>query len=125
MPTKEKVAHTPTPWKVEPLLTPEYDDDPMGVYVIEPASELLAKRYAAADPESEELDAVHAENRAIAAHIERCVNERGQLLEALRDARAALTYANLQMSEFLTAGERIAITDTRVKIDNALRTASE
>jgi len=55
---------TPGPWAVTPYLRPDLDDDPMGVYEISSAQQDLQDRYFAAEPETPELDAVHAENRA-------------------------------------------------------------
>lgn len=56
---------TPGPWTVEPYLTPERDDDPMGVYIIRPAHEKLTEQYFATDPEDDpDFDSVHDENQA-------------------------------------------------------------
>jgi hypothetical protein len=52
-------------WTVTPLHRPDLDDDPMGVFVVEPAATLLTARYFAAEAETPELDAIHAENAAI------------------------------------------------------------
>jgi len=61
---RNKAQHTPGPWTVQPLITPDQDDDPMGVYTIEPAATDLTGRYFRSEPETPELEAVHAENRA-------------------------------------------------------------
>ena len=57
-------THTPGPWKVHPEIRPDLDDDPMGIYVVEAAVYKLTPRYYAAKPETEELDAIYAENSA-------------------------------------------------------------
>jgi len=76
--------HTPIPWRVELLLTPELDDDPMGTYVVQPAKAQLEERYFALDIEEEEdqLEAIHAENQANAELICKAVNS----FEAMREA---------------------------------------
>ena len=62
-------AHTPGPWTVKAIIRTDLDDDPMGEYVVEPASTTLGDQYFAAEPETPELDAVHAENQANAILI--------------------------------------------------------
>lgn len=78
--------HTLGQWKVQPYLTPDLDDDPMGVYSVQPVQDELTVRYFAADPETPELDAVHAENVAYARLIEAAPD----LLQAARCALADL-----------------------------------
>lgn len=56
--------HTPGPWTVTCYLRPDRDDDPMGVYLVEPAAYILWKRYEAAEPETPELAKVHSEQQA-------------------------------------------------------------
>ena len=58
------MKHTATPWEVQPHLTPEYDDDPVGVYKVYPAFPKLTNQYFAKDALDRDLDAIHAENRA-------------------------------------------------------------
>ncbi len=50
-------------------MRPDLEDDPMGQYEVRPACDELAVRYDNAEPESDELDAVHAENLANARLI--------------------------------------------------------
>ena len=66
-----EAKHTPGPWLVKPLLTPENDDDPMGVYKVQPAFDELTKLYFEMDPE-EDMDfdeKVHGVNEANARLI--------------------------------------------------------
>ena len=78
--------HTPGPWTVEPYLTPERDDDPMGVYIIRPAHEKLTEQYFATDTDDDpDFDSVHDENQANADYIARCVNSHDALVEALKE----------------------------------------
>ena len=85
--------HTPGPWKVEPTLRPDWDDDPLGEYTVQPAADRLTERYFATDgdsPDNEytaeigtaQLDAIHAENAANA----RLIAAAPELLEACRIA---------------------------------------
>ena len=60
--------HTPGPWIVIPYLRPDRDDDPMGVYAIQACDE-LQRAYFKADPETPELEKIHAENLANARLI--------------------------------------------------------
>ncbi len=61
--------HTPGPWTATPFLTPANDDDPQGVYIVQPVERTLGKRYFEAEAESDELEQVHAENQANAVLI--------------------------------------------------------
>lgn len=61
--------YTPAPWTVKRVLTPEYDDDPLGAYIIEEAQDKLSLLYFEADTEdealrTEQLDAIYKENNA-------------------------------------------------------------
>lgn len=76
-----KNQHTPGPWRVSPVSRPDLDDDPMGQYDVEPAVSQLSERYFNCEPESDELDDVHAENAANA----RLIAASPDLLAALRD----------------------------------------
>jgi hypothetical protein len=89
------MKHTPGPWTVEPFVTPERDDDPMGVYRIEQAETELTARYFAAEPETPELDVVHAENQANA----RLIAAAPELLELLREAHVAVDASYLDFLE--------------------------
>jgi len=89
------MKHTALPWKVEPYLTPERDDDPLGVYVVHPASKQLEDQYISCSEyfENEEreqaaLDKVHAENVANAEYIVRACNSHEELVEALKESLA-------------------------------------
>lgn len=59
---------TQGPWEVTPFLTPDKDDDPMGVYKVQPAFDELTKLYFEMDPKEDEdfYEKVHAVNQAIA-----------------------------------------------------------
>jgi len=46
--------HTPGPWEVTPFLTPNEDDDPVGIYKVEPAFSQLSELYWSLDPEPDE-----------------------------------------------------------------------
>ena len=67
--------HTPGPWTAKPFLTPDCDDDPLGVYAIS-VGDSLQSRYEncmdlepGSDDEQSALDAIHAENEANARLI--------------------------------------------------------
>jgi hypothetical protein len=61
---------TPGPWTVTPYLTPERDDDPMGVYKVQPAFDDLTKLYFEMDPEDNDFyEKVHDVNEANARLI--------------------------------------------------------
>jgi len=79
-----KVAHfkPSKPWIATPLRRPDLDDDPMGQYRVEPIATALQQRYDIAEPESQELDAIHQENLAVANLISRAP----ELLDALKTA---------------------------------------
>ena len=81
------MEHTKTPWTVEPYLTPDRDDDPIGVYKVEPAHGKLMERYDETDPENdgECFYICHEENQANAEYITRCVNAHEKLVEALKE----------------------------------------
>jgi hypothetical protein len=65
------MKHTPGPWTVEPYLTPERDDDPMGVYEVQPAADELTELYFKMDPDEDEdfYEKVHDVNQANARLI--------------------------------------------------------
>ena len=74
-------------WTVTPYLTPEHDDDPMGVYKVEPVHERLTAQYFAdyvpgSTDEEFSLDAIHEEN----AKVARLIAAAPDLLAACRDA---------------------------------------
>jgi hypothetical protein len=73
--------YTPGPWKVRPYLTPDKDDDPQGVYIVSPVADKLERAYSLAEPESDELASVHAENLAN-AHL---IAASPELVEALEE----------------------------------------
>lgn len=83
---------TPGPWQCSPFLTPDKDDDPLGVYKLD-IGEALQARYencqsleAGSDEELAALDVIHAENSANAALIARApelIAENAKLREAL------------------------------------------
>ena len=86
------MEHTKTPWTVEPYLTPDRDDDPIGVYKVEPAHGKLMERYDETDPENdgECFYICHEENQANAEYITRCVNAHEKLVEALKETLGCL-----------------------------------
>lgn len=58
-------ATTQQQWFVEPFLVPEREDDPMGVYKVQPVADRLGKLYDETDSEVDDaFQAVHAENVA-------------------------------------------------------------
>lgn len=70
-----EVGFTPGPWAAKPFLTPNQDDDPLGVYELN-IRENLEQRYldsndyeAGSDEEQAYLDKLHAENQANARLI--------------------------------------------------------
>ena len=54
-------------WEVSPYRRPDMDDDPMGVYKVEPVSEKLTGQYDATDPLTDRyFYSVHNTNAAVA-----------------------------------------------------------
>jgi hypothetical protein len=104
-----EAKHTPGPWEVESTLRPDWDDDPMGEYTIEPVATVLTARYYAAEPESDELDAVHAENRANARLIAAAPTMADVLTECLH-------YLQQQIHDTGSAGA----TSLALRVDRAL-----
>ena len=69
---KEALGQVPAEITVEPYLTPDHDDDPMGVFKVEPAHSRLSKLYNEMDPERDDdfEKRVHGANRAYAQLIQ-------------------------------------------------------
>ncbi len=99
-------THTPGPWTCHPTLTPEYDDDPMGCYTVEPAASSLQERFDKADFDSEILEPIQNENRANALLIAAAPD----LLEALKAIHSLYNVAaNSEGEIFLDESEIGAI----------------
>jgi hypothetical protein len=88
------IQHTPGPWEARPFLTPNEDDDPLGIYIIDKATDLTNRYHKAMDLEAgshEEqayLDAIHLENAANA----RLISTAPELLELCEEALRALQH---------------------------------
>lgn len=87
-----------------PFLTPDRDDDPLGVYCVEPISTYLQNRFDSVSPldqdnEEEELDAIHAENRKIA----RLIAAAPTMLEALELVQRAWVGDGVDMASAVDA----------------------
>jgi hypothetical protein len=81
------MRHITEQWEVRPYLTPEREDDPMGVYCVEPVSSELTKRYSTAE-HAQSFEAIHTENRAIAQLIAAAP----ELLQACIEARWCINH---------------------------------
>jgi hypothetical protein len=87
--------HTPGPWEARPFLTPNEDDDPLGVYMIDKAIDLTDRYWksmdleAGSDEEQAYLDSIHRENAANA----RLIAAAPELLAALQAIKARINGA--------------------------------
>jgi hypothetical protein len=100
--------HTPVPWNVTPFVCPDKEDDPLGVYDVQPARQTLSLRLIASDPETEKEKSVYVENRANAKFIEVCVNYHDILVLALENVREFIMRFDEADDEEIAASKKIS-----------------
>lgn len=98
----------------KPMLLPRADDDPLGVYVIEPTQTDLTRLYHELDPEEDEdFNArVHTPNELTLALLLHWYHQGPPLLEALQgllEANPELATRARQLVELVNAAELVEV----------------
>lgn len=118
----QKTQHTPGPWTCKPLLTPDDESDPQGVYIVEPVATNLQKAWDNAPfcvDSTPELDAIHAENQANAALIAAAP----ELLQALQLAAALIPTARKHFPKSIRNSDKFDLENSCATINTAIAKA--
>lgn len=123
---KEALGQVPAEITVEPYVTPQwYQDDPMGVFKVEPAHSRLSKLYDELDPERDDdfQEKVHGANRAYAQLIQHHFLHFENLLYMLETIREYIKTGEMEVVSRSIDGE--AFFDELRKVLKAARRVKE
>ena len=100
--------------EIVPFLTPREDDDPMGVYKVQPVFDSLTEAYHNNDPEDDDDEQnfdymVHYPNRLVAQTIMHCVNKLPVVVQEFRNFINALPeeYDDLHTKNLIERAEKV------------------